>query len=62
MKIQGNDITGSNLIGEVKSADIYPNMELVKEVEILMNKYKVDYMWFAWSKFNSEGEVIKESE
>lgn len=52
MEIQGNQITGSNLVGEVKS-EVQPNKALVEEIEILMNKYSVDYMWFGWSKYGA---------
>jgi len=54
MKVEGNEIHGSKLIGEVKSPTFRPDMELVKEVEVLMTKYKVDWMWFGWSKFGGE--------
>ena len=57
MEVKGNAIFGSKLIGEVKSPILMPDTELVKEVEALMTKYKVDWMWFGWSKFGSEGEI-----
>ena len=51
MKIDGNEIVGTNIVGEVKVADALPNMDLVTEVEALMKKYKINYMWFAWDHF-----------
>ena len=54
MEVEGNEILGSKLVGEVKSSILMPDMELVKEVEVLMTKYKVDWMWFGWSKFGSK--------
>ena len=54
MKVQGNDILGSKLVGEIRSSILMPDMELVKEVEVLMTKYQVDWMWFGWSKFGGE--------
>jgi len=56
MEITGNSIIG-NLVGEVKCANPQPDMQLVEEVEALMAKYKIDYMWFAWSKFGGENET-----
>jgi len=50
-EVKGNETIGGNLVGEAKCQELLPNMDLVKEVEVLMTKYKVDYMWFGWSKF-----------
>ncbi|KKK67329.1 hypothetical protein LCGC14_2955150 [marine sediment metagenome] len=49
-------IAGSRLIGDVKTKSGLADLDLVREVEALMEKYKVNYMWFAWNRWEIEEE------
>ena len=57
MKIDGSEIIESGIIGEVRAQSFQPNIGLVKEIRALMEKYKINYMWFAWDYW----EQVKEN-
>ena len=50
---------GRDLIGEVKAVQLELNSlkkhdDFLDEMAILMSKYKVDYLWLFWRRFNGK--------
>ena len=47
---------GRDLIGEVKTSRLGREVEdgFMDEMAILMTKYKVDYLWLFWRRFNGK--------
>ena len=61
LTIAGEEITGSGLIGEVRTDTGLPDAHLVEEVLAIMEKYRINHMWFAWDRWALEKQQLKKS-